>query len=177
MKLHVEMTVAYLLAAEVYEVATVTGATRGETPNENPAPRRRTGGVPGLPGRGGLSLSRAWGPSRQSAGRSGRSWPRKKSPARAGRRLPEGRGKPCKAPHVPQSQLRDLFPAPAALPPAWRGYSVDHAAALDLHSPHILPASHLRRRVTSAPFMASAAALSSLLRAHRRAGSECSLAK
>ena len=54
MKLHVEMTVAYLLAAEVYEVATVTGATRGETPNENPAPRRRTGGVPGLPGRGGL---------------------------------------------------------------------------------------------------------------------------
>jgi hypothetical protein len=47
--------------------------TADETPNENPAPRRRTGGVPRLPGRGGLSLSRAWGPSRQSAGHSGRS--------------------------------------------------------------------------------------------------------
>ena len=33
---------------------------RDATPTENPAPRRRTGGVPGLPGRGGLSLSRPW---------------------------------------------------------------------------------------------------------------------
>jgi hypothetical protein len=83
----------YLIAAQLYQVAVKRwpkariqmrqearvvydshrGHEEGETPNENPAPRRRTGGVPGLPGRGGLSLSRAWGPSRQSAGRSGRS--------------------------------------------------------------------------------------------------------